>query len=98
MLESFAVGTPVIAADLGAMGEMIQEGETGARFRLGDPDDLARVVEARFAQPETLAAMRRRTRAAYEARYTAAANYDMLTGIYAQVGKRGGIPQPAMTN
>lgn len=98
ILESFAAATPVIAPDLGAMGEMIHEGETGGHFRPGDPDDLARVVAHAFARPAALAAMRQRTRAAFEARYTAAANYAMLADIYAQVGKRGGIPQPAFTH
>lgn len=85
ILESFAVGTPVVAADLGAMGELIRVGYTGVHFRPGDPGDLARAVEAAFADPMALARMRERTRAAFEACYTAEENYHRLIEIYREV-------------
>jgi glycosyltransferase involved in cell wall biosynthesis len=85
ILESFAVGTPVIAANLGAMGEMIRADHTGMHFRPGDPGDLARVVEETFANPTALARMRARTRAEFEARYTAEENERRLTEIYRDV-------------
>ena len=52
ILESFAVGTPVVAADLGAMGELIRAGHTGVHFQPGDPGDLARVVAGYIRQPD----------------------------------------------
>src|SRR5437764_12636 len=36
ILESYAWGRPVIASDLGSRRELVQEGETGLLFRLGD--------------------------------------------------------------
>ncbi len=95
ILESFAVGTPVIASDLGAMTELIQGGHTGMRFRPGDPAHLAQVVADAFAHPAALAQMRARTRAAFEAHYTAEANYHRLIEIYAQArGRSAGITSP----
>ncbi|HEY7909448.1 MAG TPA: glycosyltransferase family 4 protein, partial [Thermomicrobiales bacterium] len=87
ILESFAVGTPVVAADLGAMGELIRADHTGVHFRPGDPGDLARAVEEVFANPTALARMRARTRAEFEARYTAEENYRQIIDIYRLVAE-----------
>ncbi|MGI8687802.1 MAG: glycosyltransferase family 4 protein [Thermomicrobiales bacterium] len=85
ILESFAAGTPVVAADLGAMGELIRAGHTGVHFRPGDPGDLARAVAEAFADPTALARMRERKRAEFESRYTAEENYRRLIEIYREV-------------
>lgn len=39
-----AFGIPVIAAGLGGMAEMVQDGVNGLTFRLGDSDDLAKKI------------------------------------------------------
>ncbi len=44
ILEAYALGVPVIGADIGGIPEMIIEGETGTVSRTGDVDDLARVL------------------------------------------------------
>lgn len=85
ILESFATGTPVVAANLGAMGELIREGHTGVHFTPGDPGDLARAVTDLFARPADLARMRAGARADFEAYYSAEANYHGLIDIYAAV-------------
>jgi len=87
ILESFAVGTPVVAPNLGAMREIIREGDTGLHFQSGDPADLARVVAGAFAHPEELARMRDQARAEFEMRYTAEENYHRLMDIYSQALK-----------
>jgi glycosyltransferase involved in cell wall biosynthesis len=87
ILESFAIGTPVVAANLGAMREIIRDGETGRHFQRGDPADLARVVAGAFAHPEQLARMRARVRAEFESRYTAEENYHQLMEIYSHALK-----------
>lgn len=87
IVESFAAGTPVVAPDLGAMRDLIRDGETGRHFRPGDPDDLARVVADTFVRPAALARMRVAARAEFEARYTAEASYRQLIAIYACVRK-----------
>ena len=38
--EGFLAGVPVIASNIGAMKESIEDGETGLLFEYGDPDDL----------------------------------------------------------
>lgn len=45
MLEAMAVGTPVIASDVGGISEVIKNEQTGLLVRPGDPDDLTRALE-----------------------------------------------------
>ena len=96
-IEAFAKGTPVLAAHIGAVGEVTEDGRTGLHFRPGDPEDLAAKVEWLLAHPNELARMRKEARAEYEAKYTAEQNYAQLMAIYHEVlpkrrydGKRHG--------
>jgi len=82
IIESFAVGTPVIASNLGAMSSLISPGHRGLHFRPGDSEDLAAQVELALAHPEELTRMRREARAEFEAKYTAQENYRQLMEIY----------------
>lgn len=82
-VEAFAKGTPAIAANIGAIAEVIEHGRTGLHFHPGDPEDLAAKVEWVLGHPDALAQMRREARAEFEARYTAEENYRRLMEIYA---------------
>ena len=84
-IEAFAKGTPVLAAHIGAVGEVTEDGRTGLHFRPGDPEDLAAKVEWLLAHPNELARMRKEARAEYEAKYTAEQNYAQLMAIYHEV-------------
>lgn len=82
IIESFAVGTPIVASNLGAMSSVVNHGRTGLHFRPGNPEDLAAKVGWAFTHPAELARMRREARAEFEAEYTAERNYQMLMEIY----------------
>lgn len=82
IVEAYAKGTPVVASDLGAMAELVEDGRTGLRFRPGDPGDLAAKVEWAWTHPRELAAMGREARREYEEKYTAERNYQQLMEIY----------------
>jgi glycosyltransferase involved in cell wall biosynthesis len=82
VVEAYAKGTPVIASDLGALAELVEDGRTGLRFRPGDPEDLAAKVEWAWTHPRELAAMGREARREYELKYTAERNYELLMEIY----------------
>lgn len=90
--EAFAAGTPVIAADIGAVAEIVDDGRTGLRFRPGDAGHLAAQVERILSRPEEYARMRLEARAEFEAKYTAERNYGMLMRIYESVLERTGVP------
>jgi len=89
MVEAFACCTPVIASDLGAMKEIVQNGKTGLHFAVGDPDDLARKIEWAQTHPEEMRAMGMEARREYETKYTADRNYSMLLAIYEWAMKQG---------
>ena len=60
VVESLAVGTPVLATDVGGVAEVVRDGENGLLVPPGDPAALAAAID-RFAGDEDL---RRRLRAA----------------------------------
>ena len=83
IVESFAKGTPVITANLGAMQTMIKHRQTGLHFKPGDAEDLARSIEWMLANHERWHAMRGAARQCYEENYTPEPNYKMLMEVYA---------------
>jgi glycosyltransferase involved in cell wall biosynthesis len=86
--EAFSKGTPVIASDGGAMAELVTDEVTGFLFRAGDPDDLAARVKRLFDGGTDHSALRASARHAFESRFTAEKNYDMLLDIYRSVRPR----------
>jgi len=93
-IEAFAKGTPVVAAKIGAIAELVEHGRTGFHFRPSDPSHLAEQVEWLLHHPEQLSQMRQAARAEFEAKYTADQNYQRLMEIYDLVlGQTGTQPQ-----
>ena len=83
IVEAFALGTPVIASDCGALSHIVEGGVNGWHFATGDAADLARVARHAFADP---AEMRRRACAArrtYEQALSPQRNLAMIESIYA---------------
>lgn len=69
VLESLACGTPVISFDVGGLGELVDEGQTGMLTPPADIAALAGVVASLIEEPGRLAAMRPRCRARVEAEH-----------------------------
>jgi glycosyltransferase involved in cell wall biosynthesis len=42
--EAFAAGRPVVCSDIGGMAEKVADGVSGLHYRMGNPDDLVRVL------------------------------------------------------
>ena len=82
IVEAFATGLPVIASRIGALADIVRDGETGLLFEPGNPRDLADKAVWALAHPEQMAAMGRNARAQYEAEFSAEVNYRRLMGIY----------------
>ncbi len=82
IIEAFSQGTPVIAANLGAMAELVDNGRTGFHFRAGDAMDLARTIELVDESVPQLASMRSEVRREFELKYTAARIYEQMVSIY----------------
>ncbi len=84
VIESLAVGTPVIASRLGTYLEMIEDGKFGALFDPYDPHALPERLK-QLLETGVLDKMRLAARQEFEARYTGPANFRMFEEIYADV-------------
>lgn len=87
IIESFAVGTPVVASNQGAMTNLINHGVNGLHFLTGNSEDLAQKLDWLIAHPQELKTMRAAARADYEARYAAKSNLELLLGIYQRAAR-----------
>jgi glycosyltransferase involved in cell wall biosynthesis len=90
VIESFAVGTPVVASNLGSTANMIVPGETGFQFTPGSVSELRERVEWCSQNLDRLRAMRSKARQAFENNYTGVANARMLLAIYKRAQEAAG--------
>ena len=56
--EAFAAGVPVVTADVGGMAELVQDGEDGLTFSVGDADALADALGRLAADPALVVDLR----------------------------------------
>lgn len=56
--EAFAMGVPVIASDLGVVGERVRHGIDGLNFPPGDAQKLAEALQSLHDEPNLLASLR----------------------------------------
>lgn len=103
ILEAFANATPVIGSRLGAIPEILAEGQNGLLFAPGDSADLATRANYLWSHPEAASTLGRRARQDYEARFTPERNYrnlltayDLASRFYAR--RRPAPAHPAQTD
>ncbi|WP_018078840.1 glycosyltransferase family 4 protein [Thiobacillus denitrificans] len=82
IVEAFACGLPVIASRIGALADIVRDGETGLLFEPGNPRDLADKMAWALAHPEGMAEMGQKARVQYLAEFSAEVNYRRLMEIY----------------
>ena len=75
VMEALSLGTPVIAADIGGVPELIADGVNGELFTCGDADELCEKIHRLWNDPVRLAAYR-----------TACANTQFMTA--AEYGRK----------
>ena len=80
ILESLSFATPVIVADLGNGGDMIEHGSTGLKFAHDSLASLISTLKGYEAVDHT--EMSRNARREFERNYTASGNLEALTSIY----------------
>lgn len=85
IIESFSMGKPVIASNLGAMSEMIEDGKTGLLFEPGISEDLISKVNWAIGHKEKMKQMGINAIKVYEEKYTPEKNYQLLMNIYHKV-------------
>src|SRR5947209_2137444 len=91
IIEAFAVGTPVLASNIGPPASMVVHGKTGFHFPAGDGVALRRQVEWCSRNLQEVQALRKNARAAFEEKYTGAANIEMLLAVYRKA--QGQLPR-----
>lgn len=84
-LESMAVGTPVIASNLGGLPYIIEDGKTGLLFAPGDHLDLANKISQLVNDLERTRMMGEECVKTINEKYTEEVHYRKLMEIYSQV-------------
>jgi glycosyltransferase involved in cell wall biosynthesis len=84
-IEAFACGTPVVAARIGAMQEIVADHWSGLQFTPGEPGDLASKLNWAWSHPAEMEAMGVAARSEYTTKYTAEINRQLLMEIYGRV-------------
>jgi glycosyltransferase involved in cell wall biosynthesis len=82
IVESFSMGTPVIASNFGTMSVLIKPFNTGLLFEKGNPKDLAEKILYLYNNRELACEMGKNAREEYLQKYTPEVNYNMLMQIY----------------
>jgi len=86
VLEAYALGTPVLGADIGGIPEMLEPDVTGWLFPSGDAGVLAERLRAVAALPaEHLEASGRAARARVELHYTPTVYSEAMQALYAEL-------------
>lgn len=52
IIESMALGTPIVASLIGGIPEIVEHGKNGLLFKTGDPSNLAECLKAMFQDPQ----------------------------------------------
>jgi glycosyltransferase involved in cell wall biosynthesis len=82
ILEAFASGVPVIASRLGALPELVRDGETGLLFAPGDAADLAAKVRWATENAAAMRGMGEKALKLYRAEYSPEASIEKLVSLY----------------
>jgi glycosyltransferase involved in cell wall biosynthesis len=80
--QALAVGTPVVASDVGGSGELIRDGDTGRLVPPGDADALARAILDCLSDSDSARAMARRGQAIVRATHSLDAVMGRTTAVY----------------
>jgi glycosyltransferase involved in cell wall biosynthesis len=98
IIESFSVGTPVLASKIGAGITMVEPDKTGFHFKSGDAGDLRRLAEWSSRNLDVVRALRPNARAEFKSKYSGPANAEKLLSIYLQARQRMGNAQTESEN
>jgi glycosyltransferase involved in cell wall biosynthesis len=82
ILESFLLGKPVVASNLGAYPELVRPGETGLLFEPGNADDLAEKITSLLQDDGWTEAMGRTARDMAVLNYNEDLHYQRLMKVY----------------
>jgi glycosyltransferase involved in cell wall biosynthesis len=85
ILEAFALGTPVVASDIGGMPEIVEHGRTGLLFPPGDALALSQRIKYLQENPQKAVEMGRNARRRVEQEFNAEEHYRKIMQVYSEV-------------
>ena len=85
ILEAMSTARPIVASDVGGIGEAIVDGEDGLLVAPGDPRSLAQAMTELLDEPERGRRMGETGRTSVERRFSRTAMIDRLAGVYSEV-------------
>jgi glycosyltransferase involved in cell wall biosynthesis len=88
VLESLAMGKPVVASRIGGIPELIDEGKDGLLFTPGDEDELVSCLRRLWNDPEETRRMGLKGRRKVLERYTPENHYRQLYPLYERLVSR----------
>jgi len=83
--EAMAHGIPVIAARIGALEQLVDDGVDGFLYEPGDTDDLASKMQRLWDDPELCRTFGSAARRKAEARFSHARNFEQTEDVYRTV-------------
>jgi glycosyltransferase involved in cell wall biosynthesis len=84
VIESFAFSKPVLASNLGAASELINDGESGILFEAGNAKDLAEKISYLFSHKKERIEMGKKANKIYSAMFDKNYNYKELIRVYTE--------------
>jgi glycosyltransferase involved in cell wall biosynthesis len=85
VLESMAMGKPIIASRAGGLPEQVEDGETGYLFEMGQVEELTAKMKELITQPELRKKMGHKAREKAERKYSLTSHCSELLKIYQEV-------------
>lgn len=85
VLEAWAAGKPVIAANVGGLGRLVANGQTGLKFESGQAEELIHCMQQMGNESELRAALGEAARSEVQRSYTWPQIAQQLETIYQQV-------------
>lgn len=89
VIESFALGIPVVGAKIAGIPELVKDYKTGLTFEAGNSEDFCSKLEYVISNPEKAAEMGRNARSFVEQELSAEKHYEGLMRIYERAISRG---------
>ena len=89
-MEEFALGTPVVVANIGPLSSMVQHGNNGEVFSTASPESILQVIRGVWEQKVKLERLATGANGSFSVECSSPVNYDLLMKIY-QVALEGDL-------
>lgn len=89
VIEAMALGLPVVASDLEALREVVEDGASAVLVPAGSPDALAHAIAELLDQPERGRQLGARGRELFEQRFTLTRQAGLMIEMYRRIADAG---------